>query len=88
MLINIKAVPGASKTEIAEYQTDAAGNGFFRIRIAAAPEDGKANAELVSFIAKKLKVPKKDIQIVSGQKSRNKILSVPDGGLESLLRME
>lgn len=72
ILVNIKAVPGASKNETAGIQGDR-----LRIRIAAAPEDGKANSELISFLSKILSCPKKEIALVSGEKSRLKTISVP-----------
>jgi uncharacterized protein (TIGR00251 family) len=72
ILADIKVVPGASKSEIAGIQGDR-----LRIRIAAAPEDGKANAELISFFSKLLGCPKKEIALTSGEKSRLKTLSIP-----------
>jgi uncharacterized protein (TIGR00251 family) len=72
MLVDIKVVPGASKSEIAGVQGER-----LRIRIAAAPEDGKANAELIVFFAKLLDCPKKEINLISGEKSRLKTLSIP-----------
>jgi uncharacterized protein (TIGR00251 family) len=72
VLLDVKVVPGASKTEIMDTQ-----EGRLRLRVAAAPEDGKANLELRSFLAKKVGCPKKDVQIVSGEQSRLKTLSFP-----------
>jgi uncharacterized protein (TIGR00251 family) len=72
LLVNIKAVPGASKTEAAGIK-----DGRLRIRIAAAPEDGKANSALTAFLAKELGCPKRDVAIVSGEKSRLKTAAVP-----------
>jgi uncharacterized protein (TIGR00251 family) len=86
LLVDIKAVPGASKTEAAGVK-----DGRLRIRIAAAPEDGKANSALTAFLAKELGCPKRDIAIVSGEKSRLKTVAVPPGSeakLQSLFRME
>jgi uncharacterized protein (TIGR00251 family) len=80
LLVGIKAVPGASKTEMAGIT-----GGRLRIRIAATPEDGKANGVLVAFLAKELGCPKRDIAIVSGEKSRLKIAAVPLSG-ETTLR--
>ena len=80
LLVDIKAVPGASKTEAAGIR-----DGRLRIRIAAAPEDGKANGALVTFLAKELGCPKRDIAIVSGEKSRLKTAAVPAGS-EARLR--
>jgi uncharacterized protein (TIGR00251 family) len=72
ILIDIKVVPGASKSEIAGIQGDK-----LRIRIAAAPEDGKANAELIAFFSKVMDCPRREINLVSGEKSRIKTLSIP-----------
>ena len=72
ILLDIKAVPGASKTEIVGIQENR-----LRVKIAAAPEDGKANAELCAFFAKSLGCAKKDIVIKSGEKSRIKTIVIP-----------
>jgi len=72
ILLEIKAVPGASKTEFAGVK-----DGRLRIRLAAAPEDGKANAELLSFLSKTLGCPKRDIRLVTGEKSRLKVVALP-----------
>jgi uncharacterized protein (TIGR00251 family) len=70
--ISIKALPAASKTEFAGFK-----EGRLRVRIAAAPEDGKANAELVAFFSKSLGCPKRDVTLLHGEKSRLKTLAVP-----------
>jgi uncharacterized protein (TIGR00251 family) len=72
IIIDIKAVPGASKTEFAGFE-----NERFRVRIAAAPEDGKANGELCRFLAKALGCAKRDVVLVRGEKSRLKTLAFP-----------
>jgi uncharacterized protein (TIGR00251 family) len=72
LILKVKAVPGASKTACVEVK-----EGQLRIRIAAAAEDGKANEELRSFLAKTLKCPKKHITLQSGEKSRLKALVLP-----------
>ncbi len=80
ILIDIKVVPGSSKNGIAGIQGDR-----LRIRVAAAPEDGKANAELISFLSKLLGCPKKEITLISGEKSRLKTVAIP-GGFEDLIK--
>ena len=72
LFLNVRVVPGASKSSIVEVKDDK-----LKIRIAAVPEDGKANEELRSFLAKALEIPKRDIVIVSGEKSRIKIVQLP-----------
>jgi uncharacterized protein (TIGR00251 family) len=68
--LDIKVTPGTSKNEILDVR-----EGRLRVRIAAAPEDGKANAELMSFLAKTLGIAKKDITIFCGEKSRLKTVA-------------
>ena len=72
IFLYIKATPGASKTTFGDVK-----EGMLKVRIAAAPEDGKANEELRSFLAKLLALPKKDVILVSGGKSRIKTISLP-----------
>jgi uncharacterized protein (TIGR00251 family) len=79
LLLDIKAVPGSSKSQIAGVSENR-----LRIKIAAAPEDGKANAELRAFLAKTLDCPKKDITLVAGEKSRLKTLALPMAVREKL----
>jgi len=79
LFLDIKAVPGASKSAFGEIK-----EGRLKVRIAAAPEDGKANEELRSFFAKALKLPKKEITIEAGEKSRLKTLRLPVSAKENL----
>ena len=52
--------------------------GRIKIRIASPPEKGKANRELIKFISEKLEIPKKNIKIISGEKSHIKVLEIID----------
>ena len=69
--ITVKAVPGSSRTEFTGFQGD-----MLKIKLAAVPEKGKANKELIAFLAKQLNLRKNDIQIQSGQTSRIKHVSL------------
>ena len=46
------------------------------IRLAAPPVDGAANAALVAFLAAALDVPRRDITLVAGDKSRDKRIRI------------
>ena len=70
--IAVKALPGASKTEFAGVR-----EGRLWVRVAAAPENGRANAELAAFIAKGLGCPKRDVSLLRGEKSRLKTVAIP-----------
>jgi uncharacterized protein (TIGR00251 family) len=47
-----------------------------KIKLAAPPQRGKANKELIKFIAGKIDVPRKFIKIISGAKSNYKEISI------------
>jgi len=70
--INLKINPGASKNEITAIK-----DGRLCVRIAAQPEDGKANACLCEFLAKTLGCAKRDVVVVKGEKSRLKTIALP-----------
>jgi uncharacterized protein (TIGR00251 family) len=63
--------PGAKKTEVSGLYGDA-----LKIRLAAPPVDGKANAALIGFIAERLGVAKALIRLKSGLTSRRKVLEI------------
>ena len=66
--LSVKVVPKSSRNEIVEQQAD----GTLRIKVAAAPEKGKANAELCSFLAKEFGVGRSSVQVVAGHTSQRK----------------
>lgn len=65
--------PGAKKTEVAGLYGDA-----LKIRLAAPPVDGKANAALIEFVAERLGLARSAVSLKSGQTSRRKVLTVID----------
>jgi hypothetical protein len=73
VMVEVKVVPGSSRTEIAGFLGDR-----IKIKVAAAPEKGKANAELVRFLAAKLGIKKRQVQVVSGQSSAIKQVRIED----------
>jgi len=68
LYIKVKVVPKSPKNEIVEVMSD----GTYKIRVAAPPTDGKANAELLKFLKKSLGLS--EAVIVSGQKDRVKLI--------------
>ena len=69
--ISVKIQPGASRNEVLGLQND-----VLRIKIAAPPEKGKANKELVDFLSERLDIARAVIEIVSGYTSRQKVIAV------------
>jgi uncharacterized protein (TIGR00251 family) len=69
--LDIKVIPRAGRTALSGTR-----DGAYLIRVAAAPAEGAANAELIAFLARLLDLPKPQIAIVSGEKSRWKRVKV------------
>jgi uncharacterized protein (TIGR00251 family) len=67
----VKITAGSSKNEIVGRYGDS-----LKIKIAAAPEKGKANGELVRFLAKTFNLPANRIRIVKGLSSPQKIIEI------------
>ena len=67
----IHATPGAKRTEAAGAHGDA-----LRVRLGAAPVDGKANEALIAWAASTFGVPKKQVELLHGAAGRQKVLAV------------
>jgi uncharacterized protein (TIGR00251 family) len=67
--IHIRVEPRSSRSGI----TGTYGNGL-KVKLTSPPVEGKANTELIEILAKEFKIRKKDIEILSGKKSKNKIV--------------
>lgn len=74
MDIRVKVIPKSAKTELVGYLPD----GTWKIKVAAVPEKGKANRELVEFLASHLGVAKSRIRIMSGETSQLKRIRVDE----------
>ena len=83
--ITLHIQPGAKKTEVVGIHGDA-----LKIRLAAPPVDGKANAALIAFIAERLGAPKARVHLKSGHSSRRKLIEVeaPPPDVEQCLGAE
>lgn len=67
----VHAVPGARRTEPA-----GAHDGSLRVRLAAPPVDGKANAALIAWAARAFGLPKSRVELLHGAAGRHKLLSL------------
>ncbi len=72
-LVKIHVVPGARQTALAGLHGDR-----LKVKVAAVPEKGRANEELLAFLARLLKVPQKAVHLASGATSRAKVVAVHD----------
>ncbi len=69
--LKIHLLPRASRNEICGLHGDA-----IKVKVTAPPVEGKANMALQRFIAKKLDLAASQIEIMAGQRSREKILRI------------
>ena len=74
--MQLRVSPGAAKSAVLGRHGTA-----WKVRVAAAPEDGKANAAVVRLLADTLAVSSRGVEIVSGHRSRDKIVAL--SGLEA-----
>ena len=71
LLVDITVYPASGQQKLL---IDAQGR--LKCYLKSAPENGRANAELVKFLSKSLGYPQDDVEIVSGQISRRKRLKI------------
>jgi uncharacterized protein (TIGR00251 family) len=67
----VRVIPRARRSSV-----DGERHGAILIRLAAPPVDGAANAALLTFLAGALALPRRQIRIVSGGKSRDKRVEI------------
>ena len=72
-LLRLTVVPGAQRTQVVGLYGDR-----LKVRLAAPPEKGAANRELIDFLARSLHLPKSSFQLTLGASSRSKVVVVND----------
>lgn len=77
VLLPIKLVPKSSRNEIVGWEGEE-----LKVRINAVPEKGRANAELLKFLSKSLKIPKSHFALIQGETSRHKLILIK--GIQAL----
>ena len=70
-VLDVRVIPRAQKTGLAGER-----DGALLVRLAAPPVEGAANAALVEFLATALDLPRRNIRIVGGERSRQKRVAI------------
>jgi uncharacterized protein (TIGR00251 family) len=78
--IAVRVTPRASRNQIVGALHD----GTIKIHIAAAPDEGQANKELIAFLSSILGIPKNRIDVVAGDQGSDKLVSILDIDSETL----
>jgi uncharacterized protein len=68
---SVRVQPRAARTAI----TGTAGEAL-KISLSAPPVDGRANVAVVEFFSEILSVPRASVQVVAGERSRNKVIRI------------
>ena len=69
--ISVVVSPGARRSELVGRQGDA-----WKVRVAAAPERGRANAAVCTLLAEEVGVPAASVSVVAGGSGRRKLVEV------------
>ena len=79
--LSVKVAPNASRNEIVGIK-----EGVVYIKVAAPPDKGKANKELIAFLADNLGIKKSALLIVKGQTSRHKTIVIEGMSVVEILK--
>ena len=86
MNVDVRVVPGAKKREIRQD-----GHGL-KVKLLSQAQEGKANRELVDYLASIFSVRRSEVRITSGERERRKVVFLPvdkekfDAVLQTLAR--
>ncbi len=79
--LRLRVVPGATHPGIVGRHGDA-----WKVRVAAAPEAGKANDAVLELLARTLDVPRRDLELTAGRASRDKVVALQGLSTEAVDR--
>ena len=71
MLLSVRVTPRAGRTALAGMR-----DGVLHVKLAAAPVEGAANAALIDLLSRQLRIPKRSVRIVTGERSRTKTVEI------------
>jgi uncharacterized protein len=79
--LRLTVAPGAVRPGVVGRHGDG-----WKLRVAAAPDRGKANEAVLTLLAETLAVPRAQVSLVSGARSRNKIVELTGLGPDEIER--
>jgi uncharacterized protein (TIGR00251 family) len=77
--IRVLAMPNARAGEVIGWEDDPRAGRVLRVKVAAPPVEGKANAALREVLAKHFGLAKSQVTLAKGSTSRVKVFTLPDG---------
>ena len=82
----VRLTPRGGREAIDGWVVDGDGRRYLKVRVAAPPVEGAANAALIAFLAKTLGVSRSSLTLVSGAGARLKLIDIVGCDLLSLER--
>lgn len=70
--LSLRVLPNAPRDEVIGFESD-----VLKVRVRAIPENGKANKAVIQLLAKASGCPRSAIEIVVGERGRNKVVAMP-----------
>ena len=84
----VRASPKSTRARVLGLADRADGRADLKVALKSPPEGGRANAELIDFLAKEWGVPKRALALVSGAADRRKTVLVAGDPAELTRRLE
>ncbi|PHY19147.1 DUF167 domain-containing protein [Caulobacter sp. BP25] len=75
-LLSVRLTPRGGRDAIEGWALDSEHRPYLKVRVASPPVDGAANAALIAFLAKTLKIPRSAVTLASGEAARIKRLEL------------
>ena len=86
--VSLKVTPGAGRDDVRGVEAGAGDRPCLVVRVSAPPEAGKANAALIRLLAKRWRIARRDLAVVSGIGSRRKVLQIRGAPDALIARLE
>ncbi|MBI4922106.1 MAG: DUF167 domain-containing protein [Devosia nanyangense] len=88
LVLHLRVTPNAGADRIEGVETRDDGSAVLRLRVAAVPDKGKANAAVVALLSKALGVPKSSISVTAGETARLKTVAIAGDGAALALGLQ
>jgi uncharacterized protein (TIGR00251 family) len=86
--LTLKVTPRAGADAVRGVEIAADGSARLAVRVTAAPDAGKANAAVLRLLAKRWRVPARDLHLVAGASGRRKVVHLDGEAAELISRLE
>lgn len=87
MTLHLRVTPNAGADRIEGVEQRGDGSSVLRLRVAAVPDKGRANAAVIALLSRTLEVPKSAVSVISGETARLKTVAVAGDGVALAARL-